>query len=44
MAQDELKLIQKQTEQGICTQHKEINSLIEDLDNIKDENLEEEDQ
>ena len=42
MAQDELVLVQRQTEEGISHQLKDISSMIPDLDASKQENLIEE--
>jgi len=42
MAQDELVLVQRQTEEGISHQLKDISSMIPDFDASKQENLMEE--
>lgn len=42
-AQDELVLVQRQTEEGISYQLKDISSMIPDLDASKQENVTEED-
>ena len=42
MAQDELVLVQRQTEEGISQQLRDISSMMTDLDASKQENLIEE--